>query len=213
MSTRGTIPSTLSESLLLKKDVIDQAVALGGIILEKLRIQLSGSESLPSHKGNIDQILAISRRLVIRGNAGSGKSTLLQWLAVRSAGRSFTGPLAAWNNAIPFFVRLRERVDHSFPAPEEFPQLIAKTIVGTMPAGWVHRQLESGRALVLVDGVDELPQAKRDELLQSLTGLVRLPARPLHSSPPALLPLSRTISPPGRNGLPPRVSQTRHSSR
>jgi len=129
-------------------------------------------EGVLPQKGDIDHLLAYARRVVIRGDAGSGKSTLLQWLAVRSSSRSFAGALAGWNNTIPFFIRLRERVDDSFPAPEEFPQLIAKTIAGTMPMGWVHRQLESGRALVLVDGVDELPQAKREELLQSLRGLV-----------------------------------------
>ena len=123
-------------------------------------------------KGDIDQLLAFTRRAVIRGDAGSGKSTLLQWLAVRAADQSFIGPLAGWNNTIPFFIRLRERVDRTFPAPEEFVALLEKTIAGAMPQGWAHRQLETGRALVLVDGVDELPQAKREELLQSLSGLI-----------------------------------------
>ena len=49
------------------------------------------AEGLALQKGDIDQLLAFARRLVIRGDAGSGKSTLLQWLAVRSAGRSFSG--------------------------------------------------------------------------------------------------------------------------
>lgn len=129
-------------------------------------------ERLVPQKGDIDQILAFARRLVIRGEAGSGKSTLLQWLAVRSASRSFTGPLHGWNNTVPFFIRLRERVDRNFPRPEDFPVLIAPAIAGTLPQGWVHRQLESGRALVLIDGVDELPEGKREELLQALTDLV-----------------------------------------
>jgi hypothetical protein len=73
---------------------------------------------------------------------------------------------------LPFFIRLRERVERDFPAPEEFPALVAKTITGAMPIGWVHRQLDSGRALVLIDGVDELPRTKRDDLLQVLNQLV-----------------------------------------
>ena len=43
-----------------------------------------------------------------------------------------------------------------------------------MPQGWVRSQLGSGRALVLVDGVDELPAAERDRVavwLQDLTDL------------------------------------------
>jgi hypothetical protein len=147
------------------------------------------ADHLLPQKGDIDQILAFSRRLVIRGDAGSGKSTLLRWLAVRSASRSFTGMLAGWNNTIPFFILLRERVDHDFPTPEEYPKLIAKTIAGTMPPSWVHRQLESGRALVLVDGVDELPQTKREGLLQALSELITsYPlARYLVTSRPAAL--------------------------
>src|SRR3569833_4684562 len=30
-----------------------------------------------------------------------------------------------------------------------------------MPAGWVRRRLTDGRAVVLVDGIDELPEAER----------------------------------------------------
>jgi predicted NACHT family NTPase len=38
---------------------------------------------------------------------------------------------------------------------------VADTIVGTMPPGWVHRQLAEGRGLLLVDGVDELQTDRR----------------------------------------------------
>jgi len=137
-----------------------------------LRSATMRADRMAPQKGDIQQVLAFTRRLVIRGDAGSGKSTLLQWLAVCSAGRSFSGALSSWNSTIPFFIRLRERVERNFPLPEEFPYLIAKTIAGTMPQGWAHRQLEAGRALVLIDGVDELPQAKREELLQALAELV-----------------------------------------
>jgi hypothetical protein len=74
---------------------------------------------------SVDEALAGSRCLIIRGLAGSGKTTLLKWIAVRSASRTFEGHLSDWNNTIPFFVRLRQCVEPGLPAPEDFPGLIA----------------------------------------------------------------------------------------
>src|SRR6266702_4638514 len=103
-----------------------------------------------------DIALVSSHRLLIRGLAGSGKTTLLQWIAVRSASRSFEGYLSDWNDTIPFYIRLRHCVLSGLPRPEAFPELVAPAISGTMPKGWVHMALELGRAIVLIDGVDEV---------------------------------------------------------
>lgn len=121
--------------------------------------------------GLIDQILAGARRLVIRGEPGAGKTTLLQWLATRAANGDFAPPLTAWNNATPFFVRLRDP-EADLNAPECFPALVARTVTGAMPDGWVHEQLRLGHALVLLDGVDEVPSERRPALLQALDQMV-----------------------------------------
>lgn len=122
--------------------------------------------------GPIDKMLAKSRRLVVRGEAGSGKTTLLHWIAVRSARQDFPQHLASWNASVPLFIRLRECVKDGFPTPESLPGLLAPMLAGAMPRGWVHDLLESGRALVLVDGVDELPKEHRDKMRQRLAELV-----------------------------------------
>lgn len=122
--------------------------------------------------GPIDRMLTKSRRMVVRGEAGSGKTTLLRWVAVRSARRDFPLHLASWNATVPFFIRLRECVQDGFPAPERLPHLVAPMLAGGMPPRWVHGQLENGRALVLVDGVDELPKEKRGQMLQRLAEMV-----------------------------------------
>jgi hypothetical protein len=122
--------------------------------------------------GPIDRALAASRRLVVQGEAGSGKSTLLQWVAVRSASHDLPPHLSTWNDTVPFFIRLRECVNQRFPAPEDFPLSVARLIIGDMPRGWVHDQLRSGRAVVLIDGVDELPFSQRDKMLDQLKQLV-----------------------------------------
>lgn len=120
----------------------------------------------------VDRVLATSRRLLVRGNAGFGKTTLMQWIAVNSAGRKFAAELVDWNNTIPFYIRLREFVEKPLPPPETFPRLIASTIAAEMPASWAHEKLRSGQAIVLIDGVDELPETRRDEVRKWVDELV-----------------------------------------
>ena len=120
----------------------------------------------------VDETIATRQRLIIRGDAGAGKSTLLQWLAVRAAKQDFTDTLAHCNGKIPFFIRLRTLVDQGFPTPNDFPKLTAPNHADTMPKSWVNRCLNRGQALVLIDGVDELPRQKREEFLEALKDLV-----------------------------------------
>jgi hypothetical protein len=102
--------------------------------------------------------LARFPRTLLRGQAGSGKSTLLRWITVTAARGGFTGDLMEWNGRIPFLIKLRSHVDGVLPWPEDFVQ---GPLAGLMPPGWVHRVLSQGRALLLADGVDELPAARR----------------------------------------------------
>jgi NACHT domain len=84
----------------------------------------------------------------------------------------FEGQLTDWNNTIPFFIRLRQYVESGLPAPENWPRLVTPAIAATMPSRWVHHQLASGRAVVLVDGIDELPQSERSAVREWLKELV-----------------------------------------
>jgi hypothetical protein len=109
---------------------------------------------------HIEQALGRRNRTLIRGEAGAGKSTLLRWLAVTAAENGFEDALASWNGRFPFLIKLRSWPER-LPTPEQFLTGVADVIVGTMPPGWVHRQLGEGRGLLLVDGVDELPAERR----------------------------------------------------
>ncbi|MGA8086967.1 MAG: NACHT domain-containing protein [Terracidiphilus sp.] len=120
----------------------------------------------------VEAALARHRMLLLRGPAGAGKTTLLQWVAVRAASRSFEEPLENWNVALPFLIRLRQFGDSALPRPEDFPSLIAPTISGTMPSGWAHDRLKSGAAIVLVDGVDEVAESRRDEVRKWIIDIV-----------------------------------------
>jgi predicted NACHT family NTPase len=127
-----------------------------------------------------------SSRLLVRGEAGSGKSTLFRWIAVRSAQaplartrygflRSFkvarSDSLPSWMGCLPFFVRLRDCKGGKLPSPEDFPALIASEI-GSPPEKWVLSVLRSGRAILLLDGIDEIPNAHRASLLNEVEALI-----------------------------------------
>ncbi|MBN8560868.1 MAG: leucine-rich repeat domain-containing protein [Leptolyngbya sp. UWPOB_LEPTO1] len=121
---------------------------------------------------NVEQVLGMGRRFVIRGGAGAGKTSLLHWLGVHAARQDFEAPLQHWNSFVPFFIRLRNWVGKGFPGVKDFVMPIAKNIVDEMPVGWVRQQLDSGCALVLIDGVDELPRGERQAFFEALQKLV-----------------------------------------
>ncbi|MBC6459833.1 NACHT domain-containing protein [Actinomadura sp. HBU206391] len=110
----------------------------------------------------VHEALGGTPRLFVRGDAGSGKTTLLQWLAVRSARGDFGEQLSGLTGLVPFFLPLRRYVGAELPAPEHFLSQVGRHIADDMPRGWVHRVLKSGRALVLIDGIDELPECERE---------------------------------------------------
>ena len=120
---------------------------------------------------SVEDVLVRSSRVMVRGVAGSGKTTLLQWIAVRAASQNFAGYLESWNDLVPFFVRLRHCVENGFPSPEDIPGMIAPLISGGMPHGWVHQLMLRGRAVLLVDGVDEVPRDQREKAREWLIDL------------------------------------------
>jgi Leucine-rich repeat (LRR) protein len=106
----------------------------------------------------VDEILASSRRTLVRGEAGSGKTTLLRWLAVRAAQQSFTGPRNSWNTLVPVLVPLRFFASREkLPTVEEFLQPAGTITAEAAPRRWIADAMRAGRALVLIDGLDELP--------------------------------------------------------
>ncbi|MEU3006256.1 NACHT domain-containing protein [Streptomyces sp. NPDC007027] len=123
----------------------------------------------------IDDLLADRPRVLLRGDAGAGKTTLLWWLAAHASARTLGDALAPLNGLIPFVVPLRtlRARGMTFPGPAELSGA-AGLVVDTAPEGWAGRVLESGRALLLVDGLDEVPPEERE---QAHTWLSQLLAR------------------------------------
>ncbi|MEV4337965.1 NACHT domain-containing protein [Streptomyces sp. NPDC049590] len=120
----------------------------------------------------VESALGGASRVLLRGEAGSGKTTLLRWLAITAARGAFTGELADWNGLTPVFVKLREYSGRELPKPEAMLDSVAGQITGVMPKAWVERQLVDGRALLLIDGVDELLDGERRGVRDWLRGLL-----------------------------------------
>ncbi|MFJ6565510.1 NACHT domain-containing protein [Streptomyces sp. NPDC091412] len=124
----------------------------------------------------VEAALGGASRVLLRGEAGSGKTTFLRWLAITAARGAFTGDLADWNGLTPIFIKLREYSGRTPPKPEAMLDGVAGPITGIMPRGWVERLLDSGKALLLIDGVDELLDRERRVIrdwLRKLLGLRR----------------------------------------
>ncbi|MBD2500355.1 leucine-rich repeat domain-containing protein [Anabaena azotica] len=144
--------------------------------------------------------LCDEKRLLIRGVAGSGKTTLLRWAAVQSAKdepvsrdrakqklplikpslsqldgeaeTQFADNSGDWREKIPFIIRLRDYTKGQLPRPSEFPLLLAKELPDP-PTNWIDDVLNNGRALVMFDGVDEVPQQVRDETMREIRQLIK----------------------------------------
>ncbi|MDW4910968.1 NACHT domain-containing protein [Streptomyces sp. ADMS] len=109
-----------------------------------------------------EHALANCRRVLLRGLAGSGKTTLLQWLAVASARDELPEELADWRGQIPFVLPLRTLVRRGpLPEPHDFLSAVGTPLAASQPDGWADNVLDRGEALVLVDGIDEVPQEHR----------------------------------------------------
>lgn len=113
----------------------------------------------------VGDALADDRRLLLRGGAGAGKTTSLRWLAVTEARRD--GP----RRFVPLFLPLRRFLGRKLPEPDRMVLAADDVLANEMPLAWGNALLRSGRALVLVDGVDEVPADRRAEVRTWLSEL------------------------------------------
>ncbi|MFJ2185946.1 NACHT domain-containing protein [Streptomyces anulatus] len=121
-----------------------------------------------------DQVLAENACVMLRGVAGSGKTTLIQWLAVTAAAQDLNPSVEYLRDRIPFVLPLRSviRKGKDLPLPDQFLPAVGCPLSGTQPAGWVDRVLSAQRALVMIDGIDEIPEAERQETKKWVSDLI-----------------------------------------
>jgi hypothetical protein len=140
--------------------------------LTRTYVPLSAVPEGAAQPCRVDDALTGAIRILVRGEAGFGKTIFMQWLGVQAARRGFVGALETWNERVPFYLRLREFRDSSrpFPTPGQFLSGPLANLLDLMPKGWANRAM-SEFALVLVDGVDEVPAQRRKQLFDWLRGL------------------------------------------
>jgi len=119
---------------------------------------------------SVSEVFASNRRLVIVARAGFGKTTLLKWAAVQIARNLPDTDVAPWQDRVPFFVQLRDYIHRDLPPIAELPfGLVNKTQIkllkGSEPAGWAMEQIRTKRAVIFLDGLDEINEKKRQDAL------------------------------------------------
>lgn len=126
----------------------------------------AAGRSVPSPR-RAEEALAGQNRVLLRGAAGSGKTTLLQWLATITARGELPPALGHLSGCLPVTLPLRTLIRRgALPQPEEFLAASAGPLAGLPAAqGWATRRLTEGTALLLIDGVDEVPEADRRRTL------------------------------------------------
>ncbi|AKG43658.1 large ATP-binding protein [Streptomyces xiamenensis] len=122
------------------------------------------SATPPSPPQPADRALAGRDRVLLRGEAGSGKTTLVQWLATTTARQEAADGMTHLLGRIPFVLPLRTltRGGRDLPSPDAFLSAVGCPFHTAQPAGWIDRVLASRRGLLLIDGIDEIPEKDRE---------------------------------------------------
>ncbi|MFH8608987.1 NACHT domain-containing protein [Streptomyces sp. NPDC018029] len=162
-------------SLQASRNADHQPVADGTFAAESRDGLPPAERWIPPLSQPVEGVFAGNERVLLRGAAGSGKTTLVQWLAVTTARQDrLTGELAHLIGRVPFVLPLRTltRGGASLPAPGDFLGAADAMIASAQPAGWADRVLSAGRALMLIDGIDEVPEEERERTRRWLRDLL-----------------------------------------
>jgi NACHT domain len=145
---------------------VDEVLAAGGLPRSKVHDSAADDPTQASpdmSRRSIWEMLDQNAHgpLAVLGPPGSGKTTLLRHVTLVLCGRQRNHQVPKrWRHHIPVLLFLREHVTLILNQPSiTLPDVIRQTLIRLTkvePPGWFDRQLDSGRCLVMLDGLDEV---------------------------------------------------------
>jgi hypothetical protein len=95
-------------------------------------------------------------------------------VSVSTAHSNLDERLLYLHGLVPFVLPMRSltRAGARLPTPDEFLSTVGCPIAHAQPTGWYDRVLSDGRGLMLVDGIDEMPEGEREEARVWLRDLI-----------------------------------------
>ena len=165
-------------------DVVEEVSNPSALELERLTAE-SGEkperallEKTTGRKFLADQLLTQnqSRRVVILGAPGSGKTTLMSFFAVMLAqSKPEVLGLDGDTDWLPILIRMRDLARYPDQSLIDYARMFAeKTMaVKPLPEGFFDHWLSDGRALILLDGLDEVAEdAKRYAVVRRINNFL-----------------------------------------
>jgi hypothetical protein len=122
------------------------------------------------HREDLPTVVAKHRRLIILGDPGSGKSTLLRqiMLLLAQGDEAFSAvfpQLAGMSSALPLYIPLAAYAESwlsTAPGERSLKQFLPKYLCEhylDIYVDLLYQELEQGNVFVLLDGLDEIPDA------------------------------------------------------
>ena len=133
------------------------------ISLEQARKQFIDREE-EKNRSPAKQLLQQYQKCAIVGVPGSGKTTLLQHIFWSTANES--------SNLIPVLLKVRELDLDNLPGVDDIIAFAENKILSDRLKGFLDRELDKGKVLLLIDGLDEVVSEKRDNLMEWISQIL-----------------------------------------
>ena len=175
----------LSQPIPLSEVYVDLPIVKPATDEAALRPPVPGQRLSGELIRRVDHLLQRSERSALVGILGTGKTTTLRYLTWVYAQRPKGKYYWRGDSLVPFYANLRDLAEHwtktERVTPEQFVQSLAKGVSNAMGGAFsarsteiiLHRALEMGNALVLLDALDEFRASdqNRSEFITALQNL------------------------------------------